>query len=125
MRLKAMSALLIFVVMIGCGAFKSPASVESSSSIKGLVLDPNGVPIGGVNISTTPTTNSVYTNDQGIFEISNIDEGSYLISGVKDGFKQNSVTITATAGETVQASLMLNPTGNASIKGVVLDSDGI
>ncbi len=107
MRNKILFGMFFALIFIGCGALDSPVSVDSSSSIKGVVTDNNGDPLAGVTISTTPTTLSVSTNASGEYEIPDVEEGNYQISGNKSAYKNNKTTVNVVAGQTAQANLTL------------------
>jgi hypothetical protein len=80
----------------------------TTGKIKGKVTDSDsGLPLAGVNIKTTPGTNTVTTNSNGDFEISQVTAGTYTITAEKSGYTTTTVSITVKAGIISNADMVM------------------
>ncbi|MBB5645784.1 SusC/RagA family TonB-linked outer membrane protein [Pedobacter cryoconitis] len=78
-----MKKLTIYIVMATlCLNFSSIAQV-TTLNLKGKIIDENGVPVPGINLSVMDTKIHTITNKDGIFDLLNVQAGSNLkISGI-------------------------------------------
>ncbi len=102
-RLKTIFSLIFF--------FTLSASILAQSSIKGIVKDSYGA-LPGVNIILKETDKGAVTDFDGNYEISNINDGTYILSASFIGYKGFSkevivsgsdITVNITMGEDVEA----------------------
>lgn len=112
---------LLFVIcvpllVISCS--KETISPETFGSIEGKILESeNSDGIPSVNITTTPATNSILTDNSGSFVISEVPTGTYTISADKKGYESNSVSIKVVEGQTASAQMYLDEeTDNNSVE---------
>lgn len=71
----------------------------------------NGNPVDGaeITVSSGSFTKTVYTNDQGHYELVGLEPGSYAIQVSADVYEDNSTTAEVLAGETAKVSVELVP----------------
>ncbi len=99
------------LVLYSC---KEEDPLEVTGNVSGSVIDKEtSKAIPSVSVSLTSTSNSDFeaqskvTGDDGEFSFPNIAEGSYRLSFMKKGYKDNSQTITVKAGSTSTADIQL------------------
>lgn len=96
------------LLMISCA--KTNVEVEEFGDISGLVIDSETEQgIGNVNITTTPPSSSILTNNDGSFEIIGVPAGGYTVQARKPGFINNSVSISVNDSEVTTARIFLEP----------------
>lgn len=114
MRANNFGLLIIFMFFIISGC-KNDAPVDApviETKITGKITDSKtGLPIAGVQITTTPTTSSVITGDNGTYTIPNIIPGQVTITARKTGYNDNSSTVSVAEGKTVTADIALTSIG--------------
>lgn len=99
--IKNIGSLLIVVLLSGC----SEDTIDSLGlgTITGTVVTQGtNEPIENVRISTTPTSSTVFTDEDGNFELRNIPENEYSIQARKEGL------LTRFEGATVIADAQVN-----------------
>ncbi len=85
-----------------------PTHEPTTGDIIGTVIDSGtGVPVPAANVSTDPPTNSVTTDDKGIYSIPRVRPGEYTITATKSSYANASVRISVVAGSTTTADLHL------------------
>ncbi len=81
----------VFVFAVACLASLSMCRADELAAVTGLVTDPNGRSVPGVNILitnlATNVTSRTATNDQGIYRVPSLQPGIYRMTIDKDGFK--------------------------------------
>lgn len=109
---------LIFLValpILGCD--DETLGPQTQGDIEGLVQDvETDEPIPQANITTSPPTQSVLTNEDGTFSLEDVSTGNYTIEASKTGYESNTVTVALEEGQTVNATILLEPE-NASGSG--------
>lgn len=114
MRSKALLIALLFVLttLAGCadGAKKGLDlkdedfddfdldATEDSGVIRGVVVDPAIVPIGGVNVTLESTGQTVLTTEKGAFGFSGVEPGAHFLTASKAGFETVQQSIEVVAG---------------------------
>jgi len=100
-------AIFVFV-FISCKKEDSPVEPSEFGEISGIVTNEDeDTPISKVSIYTSPATSVVSTDENGQFEISNVEPGLYTVTAVKNGFDSLIVGITVTAGAISIADFIL------------------
>jgi hypothetical protein len=104
--------IVVFCTFIFMSCSKSggnPTQTPTTGTIQGVVTNiiTDSVLVGA-NITTTPSTSSASTNAQGIYIISDVSPGQYIITATEIGYNPRGVSITVTAGETTQANIKLD-----------------
>jgi hypothetical protein len=74
------------------GAKANPASDGKAGEIRGLVVDPSGAAVSGARVTLTNTATGAslasFTNPAGIYDVSSIPTGPYMIAISKPGFQE-------------------------------------
>lgn len=97
----------IFLVSPSCKQAPTDAP-EIITAITGKVTDKqSNQAIVGVQITTTPVTSSVVTGVDGNFTIPNVKSGQYTITAKKDGYNDNTTTVTVIEGKSVNADIQI------------------
>ncbi|GAL69480.1 carboxypeptidase-like regulatory domain-containing protein [Jejuia pallidilutea] len=68
------------------------SAIAQTNSVTGTVVDHNNTPIFGANVSIINTTKGTQTNENGVFEISNISDGNYTLSISFIGYRTKEVS---------------------------------
>lgn len=85
-------AFLLIIMLPACEEEK--IDIEKYGSITGVVLNGEDYsPLGGVQISTTPASSTMLTDENGRFEFDKVKEGEVAITARKKDFLGNSVTV--------------------------------
>lgn len=99
----------------------------TTGTITGVVTDySTGQPIAGVQVSSTPPSQSVTTNASGQFAMENVATGSYAMMAAKAGYETGTVNVTVLLGKTTVADIVLKRSGGSdgNSDGKVLYFDG-
>lgn len=107
-----MKAVLIQVVLVlllvSCA--KDNVGVDEYGVINGRVIDSEtGEGVAGVNITTTPPTQAILSENNGTFKITEPPVGSYTVQARKPGYINNSVSVTVPRWKSVRADILLEP----------------
>jgi hypothetical protein len=79
-------------------------------TIGGHVIDAGtGHAIAGAIVSTDPATQSVGTDSNGLYKITGVATGGYVVTATKGGYANRSVNVTMAGGQQVTADIALNP----------------
>ena len=91
-------------------------STEVSGQIEGIVLDSETRdPIAEVNVSLVSNSDATFleqrkfTDPEGKFSFSDLEEGNYKLSFQQDGYAGNSKNINVTVGNANAGNILLNP----------------
>jgi hypothetical protein len=99
---------LFFLIASACE--KVTIEDETFGSIEGFVLhSETDEPVQNANITTTPPTNSILTDVEGTFRLDEIPTGSYSIKVSKNGFQNNSVSVTVREEKVAVANIPIAP----------------
>lgn len=99
---------LFLFLMVSCA--KDAIDTETLGNIEGKIINSEtDQPVSNVNITTTPPTNAILTNEAGSFSLVDVPTGSYSIQARKAGFEGNSVNISVREEETSIANILLSP----------------
>src|SRR6267143_3637839 len=111
------------VALIGALAVAGPVSAQTpTASIVGTVLDPQGLPVEGANVTlTNQGTNYTYnttTSSTGAFQFARIDSGVYRVTVTAAGFRlsvvENTKTDAATNYSVPPIKLEVGPTKDST-----------
>ncbi|WP_322575748.1 carboxypeptidase regulatory-like domain-containing protein [Fodinibius sp.] len=101
-------ALLCMTALWGCS--KETITPETFGNINGQVLNSETEEgVGGVNITTSPATNSIITNQDGSFTLNEVTTGNYNITASKSDFESATVSVKVREGKTATAQIYLDP----------------
>ncbi|WP_132432604.1 carboxypeptidase-like regulatory domain-containing protein [Natronoflexus pectinivorans] len=99
---------IIFLTMIIFSGCEERLETPLTGKLKGYVIDNvNFDPIPDVRVTTHPYSESVRTDETGMFYIENIHEGEYNVIAGKSGFKSQSVTISVLHNQTTDVEIMI------------------
>ena len=99
---------LLILFLVSCA--KDNVGVDEYGVINGRVIDSEtGEGIAGVNITTTPPTQAILSENNGSFKISEPPVGSYSVQARKPGYLNNSVSVTVPRWKSVRADILLEP----------------
>lgn len=120
-RGKAFAIALLLLLFVGASLIFAPhaqAQVQSTGSVSGIVRDPNGAVLPGVQVSiTNPATNfalEATTNQEGRFVFPVLQPSTYKIKFTQTGFSTtevNDVVVEAAVPRTVDQSLQVGEVG--------------
>lgn len=97
--------LLSFLYFTSC---EDAIEEDSYGNISGIVVDiVNQEPLSGAIVTTNPPSQSVMTDKEGKFSLSEMEIGDYVLSGTKYEFKSNSVNIRVKSEKTTNVILQL------------------
>lgn len=107
--MKRILSLLSLLAIVLCNACSSDITEESTvGSIAGSVSDrTTGEPVATVNVSISPGGSSTVTGSDGTFTFRNLEAGSYTLTITKEGYKQNSSTVSVRSGDPTPAHLLI------------------
>lgn len=101
-------AILCISVLSGCS--KETITPETFGNVNGQVLNSETEEgVGSVNITTSPATNSILTNQDGSFSLKEVTTGQYNISANKSNFQSATVSVQVREGQTATAQIYLDP----------------
>lgn len=105
-------AVLGWLVVAGCGGDDEPVRPLTIGSLGGRVVDESGAPIAGVAISSVPSAPAATTNDDGMFEIGDVEMNAYTLTARRSGYETRSVIVVVPAGKRVTADIILRIAGS-------------
>ena len=99
--------LYVLILINSCKKAPTDAPVIETK-ITGKVTDGHtNQALAGVSITTSPTTSSVITGQDGNYTLSDISAGQYTVTAKKDGYNDNTSTIDVSEGNTVTADIQM------------------
>jgi hypothetical protein len=112
--------LIFFIIILLSSCKKNDTSVDPNAvqfgTISGKVVEAvSGNPVSKVNIKTTPSTNSILTDESGNFKIENVTPGEYKVTAQKNNYDSSSVTIQVSSGIIASADISLNQTDPSNL----------
>ncbi|MEN8218750.1 MAG: carboxypeptidase-like regulatory domain-containing protein, partial [Pseudomonadota bacterium] len=100
-------------------------SFTSTTSIQGTITDASTqAPLSGVAIQITGLSDTIYTDSQGAYAVTQLTPGEVILQATLDGYLTASSSLTLTAGTSHIVSLTLSP-DQAILEGIVSDSNGV
>jgi len=91
----------------------APSVVAQNAAVRGFVTDvSNGAPIADVNVTVTDTTGIVLgstTEENGVYVITRVPPGRYILRGTHVAYDTHSDTISVSRGAIVEADFELRP----------------
>lgn len=116
-----LTALFAAALLISSCA-KDTIEAETFGNIEGFVIngetDEN---IASANITTTPATNAILTEEDGSFILNNVPTGNYTISARKNEFRNSTVSVAVREGETATAFISMSPDDEEPDSTVTMD----
>jgi hypothetical protein len=94
MKWFTLSIIVILTALVIISCSKDAIQEEMFGIIEGSVIDSKTEePVRNVNITTTPPTNSILTDDNGVFELYDIPTGNYTVKASRPGYRDKSVSV--------------------------------
>ncbi len=85
--------------------FMTASSLMAQSNVSGKITDPNGMPLGGVNVILSGTTLGAVSDFDGNYLINNVEDGTYVLNATYLGYSKFSKSITVDGDITVDISM--------------------
>jgi iron complex outermembrane receptor protein len=96
---------------------------SQNGTIKGTVTDNNQTPLIGVSVYLKNTTKGAQTNENGDFEIINLENGDYILSISYVGFKTREVLISISNNQNTTLENVILYEGNEILSEVVIEGE--
>jgi hypothetical protein len=113
-------ALLCMTALWGCS--KETITPETFGNIDGQVLHSETEEgVGGVNITTSPATNSIITKQDGSFNLNEVTTGNYTITASKSNYESATVSVNVREGKTATAQIFLDPEDGSGEKSLTAE----
>ena len=104
--------LLLALSIAGCD--DETLGPETRGTIEGVVQDAEtSTPLARANVTTSPPTQSVLTDEDGSFTLDDIPTGNYSVSASKANFESRAVEVSVQANQTTSATLLLEQSEDA------------
>ena len=97
--------------------------LAQSTTVTGAVTDNNKNPIFGANVSIANTTKGTQTDKNGVFEISNIEDGNYTLSISYIGFRTKEVSFKISNHNNLQLDSIILYEGNEILNEVIIEGE--
>ncbi|MDT0555400.1 TonB-dependent receptor [Patiriisocius hiemis] len=98
-------------------------ALAQSGSVTGTVKDNNQAPLLGVNVSIKNTIKGTQTDENGNFEISNLDDGDYTLSISYLGFKTREILFSVSNNQNTTLETITLYEGNEILSEVVINGE--
>lgn len=113
--LMALIVSLSLLTAVGCGT-----SSTLRGTIVGTVVDSQtGIGVAGATVVTSPTTNSVMTDINGNFTLSDIEPGVYTVTSHATDFNSNSLTVSVDSGLSATTHIVLVSMGGSFSRNIL------
>jgi iron complex outermembrane recepter protein len=97
------------LLMFTTGLFTAQANeMDGNGAIRGKVTTAEGKPIALVSVQLKNTKKTAVTDDNGVFVLSNVKEGSYTLKLTLVGYGSKEESVTVTEGTTAEISISLS-----------------
>lgn len=94
------------LVLTGCD--EETLGPQTRGAIEGVVEDTEtNEPVARANVTTSPPTQSVLTDEDGQFEIEEVPTGNYSVTVTKTGYKSRTVQVKVQENQTTSATILL------------------
>lgn len=98
----------LLVLALAAGCDKETIGPQTEGSIEGVVRDAEtNEAIARANVTTSPPTQSVLTDEDGTFAIEGIPTGDYTIDVTKSDYKSRAVQVKVQENKTTSAEILL------------------
>lgn len=112
--------LVVGIAFLCLGCEEEKFDIGKFGSISGIVVDGNGyAALSGVQITTTPPSTSVLTDENGAFQIPKVTEGDLVITARKEDYLTGSVSVAVFENESTNLTFFLSKDEN-NVGNVVL-----
>ncbi|WP_233992808.1 carboxypeptidase-like regulatory domain-containing protein [Salinibacter altiplanensis] len=110
-------ALMLIVLGAGglLGCDDETVGPDERGNLVGTVLNAEtDAPVAQANVTTSPPTQSILTDDDGRFAVDGVEAGSYSVTATKSDFESRSVSVQVREGEPTDATILLRPEDGAT-----------
>ncbi|GAB2488960.1 MAG: hypothetical protein EP311_00535 [Cytophagales bacterium] len=105
--------LVIFLSLISFSCEEEKFDVEKFGSISGIVVDGNDyTALSGVQITTTPPSTAILTDENGSFQLEKVQEGDVIITARKEDYLTGTVSIAVFENENTNLTFFLSKDEN-------------
>ena len=108
---QAMAALIIVVGAATNTPVQAAEAQQAGAAIRGTIQDESGAVLPGVTVMArnvaTGGSRSTVSDARGVYEIAQLEAGSYEVQGVLPGFRSEVVAVTLSAGATQTGDVVL------------------
>ena len=94
-----------------------------NGTVSGIVTDNNKTAIVGVNIYLKNTLKGTQSNENGAFEISNLENGNYILSISYLGFKTKEIPISVVSNQNTNLGTIILYEGNEILSEVIIEGE--
>ncbi|PQJ74472.1 TonB-dependent receptor [Polaribacter gangjinensis] len=101
----------------------SSAAFSQSGTITGKVVDNTQMPLFGVNISLKNTSKGTQSNENGFFEINNLQSGDYELILSYIGFKTKEIAVTISNNQPLKLDSIILFEGNEILEEVIIEGE--
>ncbi|MBM1104537.1 TonB-dependent receptor [Aurantibacter crassamenti] len=98
---------------------------SQNATVNGTVTDNDQTPLFGVNIYLKNTTLGTQTNENGVFEIANVSNGTYTASISYLGFKTKEISFTISGNQNITLDKVVLYEGNEILNEVIVEGERI
>lgn len=97
--------------------------LAQNKTVKGAVVDVNETPLFGVNVLIKNSTRGTQTNENGTFEINNLNSGNYILSISYLGFKTREIEFSILDNNDLNLGTILLYEGNEILNEVIVEGE--
>lgn len=98
-------------------------ALAQNGTVSGTVKDNNHAPLFGVNVSLKNTTKGTQTNENGEFEISNLENGDYTLLISYIGFKTREIQLSVSNNQNKNLETITLYEGNEILNEVIVEGE--
>ncbi|WP_062058882.1 TonB-dependent receptor [Aquimarina longa] len=99
----------------------SNLAFSQNGTVSGTITDNNLIPLSGVNVYIKNTAKGTQTNENGVFEINDIENGDYIFTISYLGFKTREIKILISNNQPVNLQSIILYEGNEILGEVVIE----
>lgn len=100
--------------MVYMGCDEETLGPETTGEIEGRVAETETeASIAGANVTTTPPTQSILTDDEGEFLFTEVPTGNYTVEVSKSNYESQQISVNVKEGQTATASILMERTEGA------------
>ena len=103
----------IFIFLVTLFVSTTTYAQSPSATVKGIIKDPAGTPLGRVSVQAVNSGKSTSTDENGRYTLT-LSPGTYEITFSATGHASQTVTITLTPGATLVQDVVLAPQSSSS-----------
>ncbi len=101
----------LYLILFNLFLFSITASAQTGGTIRGTITSEiNRVPVGGVSVEIKPLQRTAETNENGVYEFTNVPPGRYTVVTHIEGFSDRAQTVVLVGGATGNVNFELSLT---------------